>query len=425
MKKLMKSIFKKIVSSILLWESRMILKKYNPSIISITGSVGKTSTKDAIFTAISSTEYVRKSDKSFNSEIGIPLTIIGCQNGWNDPFIWLNNILQGLELILFKSNYPKCLVLEVGADHPGDIESVSKWLKSDVVVMNMVGDIPVHVEFFASAQEVLKEKSFLIKTLKENGTLVLFADDKKVSNLSQNVKQTVMTFGINEMATVTASNISIIYDDNKFPEGISFKINHKGNSIPMKIFGTLGNQQVYPVISAITVGISRNIPIAKMIDSFDNHKTTKGRMNILKGINNSIIIDDTYNSSPDALREGLNTLASLQVSGKRIAVIGDMMELGNFSAEEHRKAGIQAIQSSDILVTVGPRAKVMSDKSISFNTSTEAGEYLKTIINEGDVVYVKGSQSIRMERAVKCILNDANEAEKFLVRQEKEWLDKK
>ena len=421
----MKKIFKKVITSILLWESKMILKKYKPFVISITGTVGKTSTKDAIFTALSSSDYVRRSDKSFNSEIGIPLTIIGCNNGWSDPIAWINNIFQGLELIVFKSDYPKTLVLEVGADHPHDIESVSKWLQSDVVVMNKVGDIPVHVEFFASAEEVLKEKSFLIKTLKPNGTLVLFADDKKVSNLAQGVKQTVMTFGINEMASVTASNIAVSYDDNKVPNGMSFKINNKGNSIPMKIMGTLGSQQIYPIIAAITVGISKGISIPKMIDAFDKHNAPKGRMNILKGMNDSTIIDDTYNASPDALREGLITLASLQVAGKRIAVIGDMMELGNFSAEEHRKAGILAIQSSDVLVTVGPRAKVMSDRAIAFNDSVQAGEYLKTIISSGDVIYVKGSQSIRMERTVKLILEDPSLAPKLLVRQEKEWLEKK
>lgn len=421
----MKNIFKKVITSILLWESKLILKKYKPFVISITGTVGKTSTKDAIFTALSTSDYVRRSDKSFNSEIGIPLTIIGCDNGWSDPIAWLSNIFQGLELIVFKSDYPKTLVLEVGADHPHDIESVSKWLQSDIVVMNKVGDIPVHVEFFASAEEVLKEKSFLIKTLKPNGTLVLFSDDKKVSNLAQGVKQTVMTFGINEMATVTASNISAFYNDDKTPEGMSFRINNKGNSIPMKINGTLGSQQIYPIIAAITVGIAKGIAIPKLIDAFEKHSAPKGRMNILKGMNDSTIIDDTYNASPDALREGLTALASLQVSGKRIAVIGDMMELGNFSAEEHRKAGIQAIQSSDVLVTVGPRAKVMSDKAIAFNNSTDAGEYLKTIISQGDVVYVKGSQSMRMERAVKMILNDPSLAPKLLVRQEKEWLEKK
>lgn len=424
----MKSIFKKIITSILIFESKLVLKKYKPSVIAVTGTVGKTSTKDAIYTVLSYVDYVRKSDKSFNSEIGVPLTILGVPNGWNDPFIWISNILEGLELIFFKADYPKTLVLEVGADHPGDIQSISKWLKTDISVINKVGDVPVHVEFYPSVDDVLKEKAFLINALKKDGTLVLYGDDKKVSNLASGVSQTVVTFAINEMATVSASNIVVDYDDNKLPKGMAFKLNYKGNSIPMKINGVLGAQQVYPLLAGVTVGIVRNMPIGKIVDSFERHVSPKGRMNILKGINGSVIIDDSYNSSPDALREGLNTLASLQVAGKRIAVLGDMMELGNFSGEEHRKAGIQALQSCDLLVTVGPRAKLMSapsERVMNFDRSNEAGNYLRGIVASGDVVFVKGSQSIRMERVSKALLAEPENAQYLLVRQDKEWLDKK
>jgi UDP-N-acetylmuramoyl-tripeptide--D-alanyl-D-alanine ligase len=421
----MKTLLKNIVSSILLWESKIIIKKYKPIVIAVTGTVGKTSTKDAIFSVLSGVGYVRKSEKSYNSEIGIPLTIIGCPNGWNDPLVWMSNILEGLELIIFHANYPQCLVLEVGADHPGDISSVAKWLRSDVVIINKIGDVPVHVEFFPTPADVVKEKASLIKSLKENGTLVLFSDDIKVGMLAQGVNQPVITFGIDKMATVFASNISIIYDNEKLPEGMSFKLNYKGNAIPMKIFGSLGVQQIYPMLAAVAVGIARNVSIGKIIDSFEHHIASRGRMNIIKGINGSVIIDDSYNSSPDALREGLSTLASLQVSGKRIAVLGDMMELGNFSGEEHRKAGIQALQSCDVLVVVGPRAKLMSDKAISFNTSIEAGEYVKSVVSSGDVVFVKGSQSIRMERVSKVLLAEPEKASDLLVRQDKEWLAKK
>lgn len=404
------------------------MKKYKPKIIAITGTVGKTSTKDAIYTVLSSSLFIRKSDKSFNSEIGVPLTILGCPNGWSDPVVWLSNIFAGLELIFFRSEYPKTLVLEIGADHPGDIQSISKWLQTDIVVMNKIGDVPVHVEFFSSPEAVLKEKSYLISSLKKDGVLVLYADDKKVSALSQNISQTVMTFAINESATVTASDIVFSYDDSKMPDGMSFELNHNGESFPAKIKGTLGVQQVYPIIAAATVGIASSIPMVKIVASIDRHSYPRGRMNILKGINGSTIIDDTYNSSPDALREGLNTLATLKVVNKRIAVIGDMMELGNFSPEEHRKSGVIATKSADLVVTVGPRSKVMSDASdkfINFNSSVEAGEYLKGIVSAGDVVFVKGSQSMRMERVSKILLAEPERSSELLVRQEKEWLAKK
>ncbi len=421
----MKSFFKKVITNILIFESKLIIKKYNPFIISITGSVGKTSTKDAIFTVLSDTTYVRKSEKSFNSEIGVPLTILGCQNGWSDPIAWIENILVGLELILFKSEYPKCLVLEVGADHPGDIQSVSKWLKSDIVVITKIGEVPVHIEAFPTVADLVKEKSFLIKTLKSDGVLVLSADDKLVIEMSKGVSQKCISYGMKQIATVNASDPVIIYDNESIPMGMSFKINTQGNSVPIKIKGILGLQQIYPVIAGIAVGITKNVPLVKIINSLDKHVSPRGRMNILRGINGSTIIDDSYNSSPDALKEGLNTLASLQVSGKRIAVIGDMMELGSFSIEEHKKAGIQAMQSCDILITVGQRSKVMSNNAIKFNNSIEASEYLKGTVASGDVVFVKGSQSMRMERICKVLLRDGENATDLLVRQEPEWLAKK
>src|SRR3989344_7224198 len=114
----MKNLFKKIVVSILTWEARLLLNHHNPKIITVTGSVGKTSTKDAIHTIVASKSHTRKSEKSFNTEFGVPLTILGLKNAWSNPFLWLKNIIDGLVLILKKSPYPKWLVLEVGADKP-------------------------------------------------------------------------------------------------------------------------------------------------------------------------------------------------------------------------------------------------------------------------------------------------------------------
>ncbi len=416
----MKSLFKKIIINILILESRIILKKYKPDIIAVTGSVGKTSTKDAIYTSLKSSCYIRKSEKSFNSEIGIPLTILGVQNAWNDPFLWLKNILIGLELIIFKSDYPECLVLEIGADHPNDIKKITKWLKTDISVITKVSEIPVHVEFFNSPEDVLIEKFYLAKALKDNGVLIIPTDDKRLIEISKDIKQKIITFGIENSANVFASNIEI-----DIQRGISFKLNYEGNSLPVNLSGVLGKQQVYPLIAAIAVGIARGIPILKLTESFISHIPPRGRMNIIKGINNSYLIDDSYNSSPDALHEALKTLAELQTTGKKIAILGDMMELGKFSAEEHKKAGEEAIKSCDILITVGPRAKLMNENTLNFSSSVEAGEYVKGIIGENDIVLIKGSQSPRLERAVKVLLLEPEKASELLVRQEEEWLAKK
>ncbi len=425
----MKSFLKKIIVSILESEARLILKKYNPFIIAITGSVGKTSAKDAIYTVLAgSVSRVRKSEKSFNSEIGVPLTILGCDNAWSNPFLWLKNILNGLELILLRSNYPNCLVLEVGADHPGDIQKITKWLKPDVAVITKVSAVPVHVEFFPSRDHLLKEKSYLVKALKKNGTAILSEDDEDVRRMVEGMTQKCLTFGVRHSASVSASHDYIIYEERegmKIPIGMSFKLNYSGNSLPVIARGVLGIQQVYPYLAAAAVGISRGIVLTDIIQSLGNHIAPKGRMNIIAGVNSTIIIDDTYNSSPDALHEALLVLGRIETIGRKIAVLGDMMELGRFSSEEHKKAGDLARQVASIVVTVGQRSKGMGDNVISFNTSSEAGEYVRRMVAKGDVILVKGSQSMRMERVVKNLLAEPEKAGELLVRQEPEWLARK
>lgn len=224
------TIIKKIIIFILTLESRLILAKYKPFIIAVTGSVGKTTTKDAIFCVLkdfvpsdaSQVGLIRKSEKSLNSEIGLPLTIIGVPNSWRNPYGWTKNMLSGLRLILDHADYPKCLVLEIGADHPRDIKKVVKWLHPNIAVITKVSDTPVHVEFFKSPAQVFEEKASLADGLKDGGTLILFADDAKVVSIADRVKGKdikVMTFGLTEMATVRGSQGSISYESSNPPAG--------------------------------------------------------------------------------------------------------------------------------------------------------------------------------------------------------------
>ena len=159
----MKNILKRIIYFILQNESRLVLWKYKPKIIVITGSVGKTSTKDAVYAVFSKISYVRKSEKSYNSEIGLPLTILGCSSGWNNPVAWLKNIFKGFWLFLYPHKYPKWLILEVGIGRAGDMKKTALWLKTDIVVITAIGETPVHIEFFNSRKHLISEKSALIK----------------------------------------------------------------------------------------------------------------------------------------------------------------------------------------------------------------------------------------------------------------------
>ena len=431
----MKIIFKKIIVAILTLEARMVLAKYKPKIVAVTGNVGKTSTKDALYTVLAPAFKTRKSEKSFNSEIGLPLTILGLSNGWSNPFIWLKNIFKGGLSIISANAYPEWLVIEVGADRPGDILKVSSWLSPYAVVMTFFGKVPVHIEFFSGVNELIKEKTHLISGMKENGVLLLNADDPDVLACRDASRQNrVVTFSISEDSNFKASNFEIVYDsasDAQKPIGVTFKVNYIGNSVPIRLLGALGRSQVYPILAAIAFGNSIGLNTVSMIESVAKHKTPPGRMSIISGVKNSTIIDDSYNSSPAALSEALRTLRQIKTSGKKIAILGDMLELGKYSIREHEKAGQEARASCDILITVGIRARDiamgaldsgMDEKNIfQFDTSQEASKPAEDILKEGDVLLVKGSQGIRMEKIVEEIMAEPEDKERLLVRQEKEW----
>lgn len=429
----MKDFFKKNVAKLLELEARAVIKKYQPKIIAVTGSVGKTSAKEAIFAVIAKSFYVRRSEKSFNSDIGIPLTILGCNNAWNNPLKWLKNLWRGLRLVIYCKSYPDWLVLEVGADRPGDIKKIAEWLKPDIVVITKFADIPVHIEYFKSKEEVVAEKGNLVDVLKHDGTLILNSDDADVFAFKNKTTNKILTYGMMGDAQVRATNYSVYYSEvTGEPFGVHFKVEYAGNSVPVRVIGTLGVNNIYSALAALAVGISLGLNLVEATENLLLFTPPRGRMNIIKGLKRTIIIDDTYNSSPVALTSALTTLKELKTKNRKIAVLGDMMELGKHTVSAHKEAGALAATACDILVTVGLRSRVLADGAIDagldedsvlqFDNSQEAGEYIKTIIKEGDIILVKGSQSTRMEKVVKEVMAEPARAGELLVRQEEEWL---
>jgi UDP-N-acetylmuramoyl-tripeptide--D-alanyl-D-alanine ligase len=436
----MKDILKKIVVNILRIEARLVLWKYKPKVITITGSVGKTSTKDAVFAALSVLTHVRKSEKSYNSEIGLPLTILGIPNGWNNIIIWIENVFRGLWLIIYPHKYPKWLVLEVGVGKPGDMRKTALWLKSDVVVITAIGETPVHIEFFNSKKHLIEEKSLLIKTLKKDGLLILNADDEAVMGMKSKTKNKVITYGFSEGADLKAWGDSIFYNEEGMPEGINLRVDEGGTSLPVFIEGVFGRNHVYASLASLAIFSGLRLNLISAITALKNYDVPPGRMRLLKGINKSLIIDDTYNSSPFASESALKTLADIKKpEGKRaskngnrkIVVLGDMLELGRHTIDAHKSIGEKVADIADVLVVVGPRAQDikfgaisagMKEKNIfDFSASEDAGEFLKSLLAPGDMVLIKGSQGMRMERAVEAVLLDKENKDKLLVRQNKEW----
>lgn len=430
----MKNIAKKIIIKILTLEAKLVLKKYKPKIVAVTGSVGKTSTKDAIYTALHPFFFVRKSAKSFNNELGIPLTILGLPNAWNNHKEWMQNVVAGFMLLIGKNKYPEWLVLEVGADHPGEIKEVMRWVHPDVSVITRIGDVPVHVEFYRSINELIIEKSYLARGLKPEGTLVINSDDEDVVKFKEFTSAKAISYGVKAKSDIKASFIQPLYKDGRV-RGISFKVDVDGSSIPVSLEGIYGNQFVYPVLAAFAVVSTLELNPLKAVDAFSEYEYPSGRMNIIDGLSGSTILDDTYNASPVAMEEGFRAVKGLECSGQKIAIVGDMLELGKFSQDEHYRLGEMAADIFDIVGLVGMRAGEMKVALLSkgfeeeniylFNNSIEAGDAMKEKIGEFDLVYVKGSQGMRMERVVERIMADPKQKEKLLVRMEKEWVERK
>ncbi|MCK9352157.1 MAG: Mur ligase family protein [Candidatus Paceibacterota bacterium] len=436
----MKKIAKKIITSILRREASAVLRKYKPKIVAVIGSVGKTSTKDAIYSVFSQEFFVRKSEKSFNSDIGIPLTVLGCGNGWNDPVIWLQNIFSGLRLLVQKQKYPEWLILEIGVDRPGDMKSAAGWIKPDILVVTRFADVPVHVENFSSPEALIAEKSLMITALKKDGVLVLNADDEKVLALKSKWNGKIKTYGFNEKADIRGSHLSIMYGEDdierKFPTGTILRLNVGDTSVPARIFGTLGKTSGYGAMATAAASLSAGINLVKISEGLSLIVPPPGRMRLITGIKRSLILDDSYNASPVAMKSALETLKEVATYGRKFAVLGDMLELGKYSTDEHKKAGALAKDSCDVLVTVGVRARNIAEGALDngmdenniyqFESSREAGKYLEKLIGDGDIVLVKGSQGsgtnkIRMEQAVEEIMAEPEKAGELLVRQGEEW----
>src|SRR3990167_534158 len=206
----MHDFFKKIIIFILTWEARLVLARYRPEIIAVTGSVGKTTTKDAIYAVLSGSLYVRKSEKSFNSELGVPLAILGCENAWRSPVGWARNIFSGVGL-LFGRDYPKWLVLEVGADRPGDIRRIARWLRPQIAVVTGVPEIPVHVEYFDSPEDLAREKRVLAEYIRPGGKLVLNGDDSRMVALCGGYRGMTVKYGFGAGNDLTGEGEEIAY----------------------------------------------------------------------------------------------------------------------------------------------------------------------------------------------------------------------
>lgn len=419
---------KKIIIKILHSLTRQVLKKYHPTVIAITGSVGKTSTKEAVFAVLATKYRVRKNAGNYNTEIGLPLTILGSTPPGRSLFKWLGVFSQGLKLLFTRQDYPEILVLEMGADKPGDISDLLGVIEPKVGIITAIA--PTHTEQFGSVAGVAREKGKLFKEMDKDGFIVVNRDDKEVIRLAENCKAKVMTYGIatDEDVDVRAAEIfpSRSQDVSTGIAGVSFKLITEGTVTPVLLRGVVGSHQIYPALAATGVAQIFDVHMVGVAEGLGRMAPTPGRMRILPGIKRTVIIDDTYNASPVAVLAALLSIVELDGDSRKFAVLGDMLELGSLSEEEHAKIG-QAVAryKFDVLITVGERSRdiaraartsgMSEDYIFEFGSTKEAGRFIQDRIEPGDIVLIKGSRGMHMERVVKEIMAEPERAGELLV----------
>jgi len=428
---------KKILERKLKLLARLILRRYRPTIIGITGSLGKTSAKEAIHQVLSGHLSVRMSQKNYNNEIGLPLTVIGADSAGHSLWGWLAIFFRALLLILIKDkSYPRVLILEMGVDRPGDMAYLTAIAPPTVGLVTAVSYS--HLEYFGTVANIKKEKQALIENTDSQGLSILNYDNEATRSMAAASRARVLTYGLQDGADLKAQDIAYNFTKGNYElAGLNFKMNYRGSIVPVFMDHVLSETAIYAALAAGAVGIYFEMNLVDIARALRGFYLPKGRMNILAGIKHSFIIDDTYNSSPEAALAAVDILGRIKTddNAAKYAVLGDMLEIGAYTEEGHRRLG-EAVVKSGIrhLIAVGERSRdiirgataagLADDFIFYFDRSEEAGQFLQNRIKAGDVILVKGSQGMRMEKVVKEIMAEPERAGELLVRQGKEWEDK-
>ena len=396
-------------------------------VIGVTGSVGKSSAKKAICEVLRNKHKIAYSESRYRTDIGIPLAIIGAESGGRSVGRWLKIIFLAVKMIVKKTEYPDILILEMGVDRPRDMEKMLEIVKPNIGALTGIGEFPPHLKYFKNAKHIAKEKGMLIKSLRKKDIAILNCDDKVIKNLAENIRAKTITYGFGDDAVVKAEEIFL--GDRKWKiksglVGMSFKISYQGTTVPFRLPFSLGRGHIYAVLSAVSVGIYFGYNLVEISEMLSNYKPLPGRMNLIKGMNNSLVIDDTFNSNPVSAMSALETLQKLDMM-RRVAVFGDMLELGEYCEAGHREVGKLAAKSADLLFTYGEKSKFISEQAkksgmreeqiFHFDNIGDLNKSLKNTIKSTDAILVKGSRAMRMENVVKEIMAEPEKAEELLV----------
>jgi UDP-N-acetylmuramoyl-tripeptide--D-alanyl-D-alanine ligase len=353
------------------WRERLVQLR----VIGVTGSVGKSTTKEMVASVLSARYATFANESSLNNEIGLPLTILKATEAHER------------------------LVLEMGLYVQGDIAFLCDIAKPQVGVITLIA--PVHLGRAGSLEAIVDGKAELVEALPPDGTAILNADDERVRGMAGRTRAAVFTYGLNPDADLRADSIESLG-----LEGMKFNMIYAGETLHVRL-PLLGQHSVHTALRAAAVGLVEKMSWQEILEGL-TAPFTQLRLVAATGPDNSLLIDDTYNASPDSMIAALNLIAELD--GRKVAVLGDMLELGTWEETGHRMVGARAAEVADVLVTVGERARWIADEAqmqgmpvdrIAVHATTaEALDDLRSRIGAGDVVLVKGSHSLRMDEIV-------------------------
>jgi len=352
--------------------------QFNPRVVGITGSVGKSTSKEMIATVLQQRYPTLKNPGNLNNEIGLPLTVLQ---------------LRGVH---------ERAVLEMGMYDLGEIAELAAIARPQVGVITNVG--PTHLERLGTLERIAQAKAELVQALPVDGVAILNGDDPLVRPMAELTAARIFFYGLTSDCDLWASHIT-----SKGLEGIRFRFHYGDETLHVKV-PLLGRHSVHTALRAATVGLVEGLSWEEIVSGLQD-VSAQLRLLVVPGIQESTLIDDTYNASPASSIAGLNLLEDL--NGRRIAVLGDMLELGNFEEMGHRKVGCRAADVVQILITVGPRARWIGEEAIAcglpedcvhmVDDNEAALSCLREVMRAGDTVLVKGSRGMAMEQIVAAL----------------------
>ncbi len=425
---------KKILFWVLKYLAKAVLWKHRPFIVAIVGSVGKTTTKDLIHHILRERYDCRKSRDSYNNEIGVPLTVFGADSAGRNPFAWIKIFFSAARLIL-GDKFPTHLILEFGSDKPGDTAYLMSIAQPDIAVVTRVGE--AHMEFYKTLEAAQADAGDAVAGLSAAGTAILNADDPGVLAMRRLAKCRVVTYGIAQTADWRAELVKIEQprlEPGQHPAdniALGFLIRSAESTEKVFLPRSLGRPLAYAALAASVVGESCGMGLGEIRKRIESFSPPPGRLRVLRGLNGAILIDDSYNAAPEAVIEGLRTLTQVRAR-RRIAVLGDMLELGGISQSAHLRLG-RYIPDCALaeLWCIGPMARQIGQAAIEAgfdrngvyleNDAESAGRRLAAKLNLGDAVLVKGAQKMRLERVVEALLDKSETPGQVLVRQGELW----